>query len=198
MFLSCAPNTRSNLSAERRRRNSLSFSSTLTAVWAREVVASGRYSLLLADTLLIMTNRPGRVAKTMDIALPRPRELTRLYAARVRGDVRIEDRSASYALIAVQGPKGKIETYIPSGIKLEQKDGQLVAVEVPDSCLAAEAAADDDLAGAVVRALEQQDVVARSGGEDGGHRAGRARADDHHRMVRSGHATNVGVARPVE
>ena len=29
--------------------------------------------------------------------------------------------------VAVQGPKGKIETYIPSGIKLEQKDGQLVA-----------------------------------------------------------------------
>ena len=32
-------------------------------------------ALLIADTLLIMTNRPGRVAKTMDIALPRPREL---------------------------------------------------------------------------------------------------------------------------
>ena len=29
--------------------------------------------------------------------------------------------------VAVQGPKGKIEAYIPSGIKLEQKDGQLVA-----------------------------------------------------------------------
>jgi NitT/TauT family transport system ATP-binding protein len=30
--------------------------------------------LLLADTLLIMTNRPGRIAKVLDIALPRPRE----------------------------------------------------------------------------------------------------------------------------
>lgn len=31
-------------------------------------------ALLIADTLLIMTNRPGRIAKTMKIALPRPRE----------------------------------------------------------------------------------------------------------------------------
>lgn len=31
-------------------------------------------ALLLADTLLIMTNRPGRIAKVLDIALPRPRE----------------------------------------------------------------------------------------------------------------------------
>ena len=31
-------------------------------------------ALLLADTLLIMTNRPGRIAKILDIALPRPRE----------------------------------------------------------------------------------------------------------------------------
>ena len=30
-------------------------------------------------------------------------------------------------LVAVQGPKGKIETYIPSGIKLETKDGHLLA-----------------------------------------------------------------------
>lgn len=30
-------------------------------------------ALLIADTLLIMTNRPGRIAKTMTIALPRPR-----------------------------------------------------------------------------------------------------------------------------
>jgi large subunit ribosomal protein L6 len=29
--------------------------------------------------------------------------------------------------VAVQGPKGKLETYIPSGIKIEQKDGVLVA-----------------------------------------------------------------------
>jgi len=31
-------------------------------------------ALLIADTLLVMTNRPGRIAKTMNIALPRPRE----------------------------------------------------------------------------------------------------------------------------
>lgn len=31
-------------------------------------------ALLIADTLLIMTNRPGRIAKTLKIALPRPRE----------------------------------------------------------------------------------------------------------------------------
>jgi len=31
-------------------------------------------ALLLADTLLIMTNRPGRIAKILDIALARPRE----------------------------------------------------------------------------------------------------------------------------
>lgn len=31
-------------------------------------------ALLIADTLLIMTNRPGRIAKTLKITLPRPRE----------------------------------------------------------------------------------------------------------------------------
>jgi large subunit ribosomal protein L6 len=35
--------------------------------------------------------------------------------------------------VAVQGPKGKIETYIPSGIKLETKDGQLLATRSDDS-----------------------------------------------------------------
>lgn len=35
--------------------------------------------------------------------------------------------------VAVQGPKGKLETYIPSGIKLEQKDGQLLATRESDS-----------------------------------------------------------------
>ena len=35
-------------------------------------------------------------------------------------------------LVAVQGPKGKIETYIPSGIKLETKDGQLLATRSDD------------------------------------------------------------------
>lgn len=35
--------------------------------------------------------------------------------------------------VAVQGPKGKVETHIPSGIKLEQKDGTLVAVRESDA-----------------------------------------------------------------
>ena len=35
-------------------------------------------------------------------------------------------------LVAVQGPKCKIETYIPSGIKLETKDGQLLATRSDD------------------------------------------------------------------
>lgn len=34
--------------------------------------------------------------------------------------------------VAVQGPKGKVETHIPTGIKLEQKDGTLVAVRESD------------------------------------------------------------------
>lgn len=34
--------------------------------------------------------------------------------------------------VAVQGPKGKVETHIPTGIKLEQKDGVLVAVRESD------------------------------------------------------------------
>lgn len=46
-------------------------------------------ALLLADTLLIMTNRPGRIAKVLDIALPRPREqkaLTSEAYLRYKGD----------------------------------------------------------------------------------------------------------------
>src|SRR5262245_1619867 len=35
--------------------------------------------------------------------------------------------------VAVQGPKGKLETYIPSGVKLETKDGQILAVREDDS-----------------------------------------------------------------
>jgi large subunit ribosomal protein L6 len=35
-------------------------------------------------------------------------------------------------LVAVQGPKGKIETYIPSGIGLETKDGHLLATRSDD------------------------------------------------------------------
>ena len=35
--------------------------------------------------------------------------------------------------VAVQGPKGKLEAFIPSGIKLETKDGHLNAVRENDS-----------------------------------------------------------------
>ena len=35
--------------------------------------------------------------------------------------------------VAVQGPKGKLEAFIPSGIKLETKDGNLNAVRENDS-----------------------------------------------------------------
>jgi large subunit ribosomal protein L6 len=38
--------------------------------------------------------------------------------------------------VAVQGPKGKLETYIPSGVKLETKDGHIVAVREDDSAAA--------------------------------------------------------------
>ena len=36
-------------------------------------------------------------------------------------------------VVAVQGPKGKMETHLPAGVKLEQKDGQLLAVREDDS-----------------------------------------------------------------
>ena len=36
-------------------------------------------------------------------------------------------------VVAVQGPKGKLETHLPAGVKLEQKDGQLLAVREDDS-----------------------------------------------------------------
>ena len=36
-------------------------------------------------------------------------------------------------VVAVQGPKGKVETHLPAGVKLEQKDGQLLAVREDDS-----------------------------------------------------------------
>lgn len=36
-------------------------------------------------------------------------------------------------VIAVQGPKGKLETVIPVGVKFEQKDGNLVATREDDS-----------------------------------------------------------------
>src|SRR5947209_4838402 len=36
-------------------------------------------------------------------------------------------------LVSVQGPKGKLDTPVPTGIKVEQKDGHLVAVRESDS-----------------------------------------------------------------
>jgi large subunit ribosomal protein L6 len=35
--------------------------------------------------------------------------------------------------VLVQGPKGKLDTALPSGIKMEQKDGNLVAIRENDS-----------------------------------------------------------------
>ena len=35
--------------------------------------------------------------------------------------------------MAVHGPKGKVETHLPAGVKLEQKDGQVLAVREDDS-----------------------------------------------------------------
>ena len=42
--------------------------------------------------------------------------------------VKIEDNT-----VAVQGPKGKLETPLPRGIKMEQKDGHLLAIRENDS-----------------------------------------------------------------
>jgi large subunit ribosomal protein L6 len=36
-------------------------------------------------------------------------------------------------LVSVQGPKGKLDTPVPSGIKIEQKDGHLLALRENDS-----------------------------------------------------------------
>jgi large subunit ribosomal protein L6 len=36
-------------------------------------------------------------------------------------------------LVSVQGPKGKLDTPLPSGIKMEQKDGHLLAVRPDDA-----------------------------------------------------------------
>ena len=36
-------------------------------------------------------------------------------------------------VVAVQGPKGKVETHLPAGVRLEQKDGQILAVREDDS-----------------------------------------------------------------
>ncbi|HEY8669344.1 MAG TPA: 50S ribosomal protein L6, partial [Terriglobales bacterium] len=35
--------------------------------------------------------------------------------------------------VAVQGPKGKLDTQVPSGIRVEQQDGNLVALRDNDS-----------------------------------------------------------------
>ena len=37
------------------------------------------------------------------------------------------------SVIAVQGPKGKLETQLPGGIRMEQQDGHLVALREDDS-----------------------------------------------------------------
>src|SRR5204863_3514274 len=36
-------------------------------------------------------------------------------------------------LVSVQGPKGRLDTPVPGGIKVEQKDGHLVAIRENDS-----------------------------------------------------------------
>ena len=36
-------------------------------------------------------------------------------------------------VVTVQGPKGKLDTTVPEGVKFEQKDGQLLAVREDDS-----------------------------------------------------------------
>src|SRR5947207_13369428 len=36
-------------------------------------------------------------------------------------------------LVSVQGPKGRLDTPVPGGIKVEQKDGHLVAIREHDS-----------------------------------------------------------------
>jgi large subunit ribosomal protein L6 len=36
-------------------------------------------------------------------------------------------------IVAVQGPKGKLDTQLPAGIRMEQKDGNLVAIRENDS-----------------------------------------------------------------
>src|SRR5262249_35358275 len=42
--------------------------------------------------------------------------------------VKIED-----SVVGVQGPKGKLETQLPTGIKMQQQDGHLVAIRENDS-----------------------------------------------------------------
>ena len=43
----------------------------------------------------------------------------------VPAGVKVEARGN---VVAIQGPKGKLETHLPAGIRVEQKDGQAVAI----------------------------------------------------------------------
>ncbi|MCI0355604.1 MAG: 50S ribosomal protein L6 [Acidobacteria bacterium] len=43
----------------------------------------------------------------------------------VPAGVKVEARGN---VVAIQGPKGKLETHLPAGIRLEHKDGQVVAI----------------------------------------------------------------------
>ena len=52
----------------------------------------------------------------------KPIELPKGVTVKIEGNV-----------VAVQGPKGKLETPLPRGIKMEQKDGHLVAIRENDS-----------------------------------------------------------------
>jgi len=52
----------------------------------------------------------------------KPIELPKGVTVKIEGNV-----------VAVQGPKGKLETPLPRGIKMEQKDGHLLAIRENDS-----------------------------------------------------------------
>jgi large subunit ribosomal protein L6 len=52
----------------------------------------------------------------------KPIELPKGVTVKIEGNV-----------VAVQGPKGKLDTALPRGIKMEQKDGHLVAIRENDS-----------------------------------------------------------------
>ncbi|MGH9555197.1 MAG: 50S ribosomal protein L6, partial [Terriglobales bacterium] len=43
----------------------------------------------------------------------------------VPAGVKVEARGN---VVAIQGPKGKLETHLPAGVRVEQKDGQVVAI----------------------------------------------------------------------
>jgi len=52
----------------------------------------------------------------------KPIELPKGVSVRFEGNV-----------VAVQGPKGKLDTPLPAGIRMEQKDGQVIAIRENDS-----------------------------------------------------------------